>query len=49
MVLSHTPDGSPVAAAVVETCTLALELWHEYRDGVAAVMGLGDLRRNNDG
>jgi pyrroloquinoline quinone (PQQ) biosynthesis protein C len=40
MVLSHTPDGSPVAEVVVETCTLALELWHAYRDGVAERMAL---------
>lgn len=40
MVLSHTPDGSTEARAVVETCEQALSLWHAYRDGVAERMGL---------
>jgi heme oxygenase-like protein len=49
MVLSHAPDESRVAGAVVDTCTLALELWQRYRDGVAAIMGLADPGRNQDG
>jgi hypothetical protein len=38
--LAHTPDGSDVARAVVETCEEALSAWHSYRDGVAERMGL---------
>ena len=49
MVLSHTPDESSVADAVVETCALALDLWQKYRDGVAAIMGLVEPGRHQDG
>jgi pyrroloquinoline-quinone synthase len=40
MVLTHAPDGSAEARAVIETCEQALSLWHAYRDGVAERMGL---------
>ncbi|MGH7297127.1 MAG: iron-containing redox enzyme family protein [Polyangiaceae bacterium] len=40
MVLSHAPEGSDTARAVVDTCEQALALWHAYRDGVAEQMGL---------
>jgi len=40
IVLDHTPEGSPESDRVAETCERALVLWHAYRDGVAAGMGL---------
>lgn len=40
MVLSHAPDGSDAARAVVDVCEQALSRWHGYRDGVAEQMGL---------
>jgi pyrroloquinoline-quinone synthase len=40
MVLTHAPDGSAEARAVIETCEHALSLWQAYRDGVAERMGL---------
>lgn len=40
MVLTHAPDGSAEARAVVDTCEQALSLWQAYRDGVAERMGL---------
>ena len=40
MVLTHASDGSPEADAVAAVCEEALGLWHAYRDGVAAEMGL---------
>jgi pyrroloquinoline-quinone synthase len=49
MVLSHATDDSRVAEAVVDTCAMALELWQRYRDGVAALMGLANPGRNQDG
>jgi pyrroloquinoline-quinone synthase len=40
MVLGHAAEGSEAAAAAVQTCERALELWLAYRDGVAEAMGL---------
>ena len=40
MVLAHAADGSPEADAIGAVCEEALVLWHAYRDGVAATMGL---------
>jgi len=40
MVLSNVPEEGPLANAVAETCENALAMWHRYRDGVAARMGL---------
>ena len=43
----RTPPTGPAAEAVVETRTLAFRAMRiEYRDGVAAIMGLGDPRQN---
>lgn len=36
---SHTSDET---RAVIDTCERALAMWHAYRDGVAARMGLSD-------
>jgi len=40
MVLTHAPEGTEAALAVMETCEEALGLWLAYRDGVAERMGL---------
>jgi pyrroloquinoline quinone (PQQ) biosynthesis protein C len=40
MVLAHSPQGTEVARAVVDTCERALASWQAYRDGVAERMGL---------
>ena len=40
MVLTHAPEGTETALAVMEACEEALGLWHAYRDGVAERMGL---------
>jgi pyrroloquinoline quinone (PQQ) biosynthesis protein C len=39
LVLAHANESEPIRA-VVGTCEQALALWHDYRDGVAAGMGL---------
>ncbi len=40
MVLTHAPEGTEAALAVMATCEEALGLWQAYRDGVAERMGL---------
>jgi pyrroloquinoline quinone (PQQ) biosynthesis protein C len=39
-VLAHAAEGASEADAVAAVCEEALVLWHAYRDGVAAEMGL---------
>ena len=45
VVLSHAPDGTATADAVVAVCERALAMWQAYRDGVGEAMGLrpGDV------
>jgi pyrroloquinoline-quinone synthase len=40
ILMTHTPEESGAASAVVDTCREALALWLQYRDGVAEAMGL---------
>jgi hypothetical protein len=40
MTLAHVRDGDADAEALVATCSRALELWKDYRDGVAQLMSL---------